>query len=73
MSYCGTTIYRTNLSRERAARVAAAVTCDELRQLATGDVYWDRIAQIEPAGHEDVFDLTVDGLPQLRRRRHRRS
>jgi replicative DNA helicase len=25
------------------------------------DVDWDRIVAIEPAGHEDVFDLTVPG------------
>jgi replicative DNA helicase len=25
-------------------------------------VYWDEIVAIEPAGEDDVFDLTVEGL-----------
>ena len=34
---------------------------EPLRQLGTSDVYWDRIAAIEPDGEEEVFDLTVPG------------
>jgi replicative DNA helicase len=60
--YCGSTLYRSNLGRERASRVAEAVESDELRRLATGGVYWDEIAAIEPDGVEDVYDLTVEGL-----------
>jgi replicative DNA helicase len=36
-------------------RYAASGTTDE------NDVSWDRIVSIEPAGQEDVFDLTVPG------------
>jgi replicative DNA helicase len=61
-SYCGSTLYRSNLGRERASRVADAIESDELRRLATGGVYWDEIEAIEPDGVEDVYDLTVDGL-----------
>jgi replicative DNA helicase len=61
-SYCGSTLYRSNLSRKRAARVAESVESNELAQLAASDVYWDRLASIEPDGVEEVFDLTVDGL-----------
>ncbi len=32
------------------------------RQLASTDVHWDEIASIAPAGEEDVYDLTVEGL-----------
>ncbi|MCB1161140.1 intein-containing replicative DNA helicase, partial [bacterium] len=28
---------------------------------ATDDLFWDRIVAIEPAGEEEVFDLTVPG------------
>jgi replicative DNA helicase len=59
-SYCGTTLYKRNLGRERAARVAEIVGSDELRRLAVSDVYWDRIESIEPDGEADVYDLTVD-------------
>ena len=30
--------------------------------MAESDVYWDEIASIEPAGEEEVYDLTVAGL-----------
>ena len=32
-----------------------------LRRAAQSDLFWDRILSIEPAGVEEVFDLTVPG------------
>jgi replicative DNA helicase len=61
-AYCGSSLYRSNLSRERAARAAAVVESDELARLAASDVYWDRVVSIEADGVEEVYDLTVDGL-----------
>ena len=61
-NYCGTALYKSNLSRARAARVAAAVGSDELRALANSDIYWDKVVSIEPDGEEEVYDLTVEGL-----------
>jgi replicative DNA helicase len=46
----------------RRGRVASAVRCEELVDLALGDAYWDPIVSIEPDGVEEVFDLTVEGL-----------
>ncbi len=60
--YCGTTLYKTNIGRERARRIANAVESPELQRLATSDVYWDEILSITAAGEDDVYDLTVDGL-----------
>jgi replicative DNA helicase len=60
MSYCGTTLYCQNISRERAARIAQVVPSEELKRLAESDVYWDEIILIEPDGEAEVFDLTVD-------------
>jgi replicative DNA helicase len=60
--YSGTTLYQRGLGRERALRVATAVHSEELERLATSDVYWDEIVEIEPDGEEEVFDLTVEGL-----------
>jgi len=60
--YCGSALYKSGLSRARAMRVASAVRCEELVDLALGDVYWDPIASIEPDGVEEVFDVTVEGL-----------
>ena len=61
-AYCGSTLFKSALSRERAARVAEVLRSDEVARLADSDVYWDRIESIEPAGEEPVYDLTVDGL-----------
>jgi replicative DNA helicase len=61
MSYCGTTLYKTNLSRDRAARVASIVESDELKTLSTSSVYWDQLISITKAKTEEVYDLTVPG------------
>jgi replicative DNA helicase len=55
-------LYKSNISRERAARTAVAVDSEELALLADSDVYWDRVVSIEPDGVEEVYDLTVEGL-----------
>lgn len=57
--YCGTTIYKQNLSRERAEKLAQAVKSDEITRLINSDVYWDEIISIEPDGETEVYDLTV--------------
>ncbi len=59
--YCGTGLYKQNVSRERASRVAQVVQSQELHVLAESDIYWDKIITIEPDGKEDVYDLTVPG------------
>jgi replicative DNA helicase len=59
--YCGTGLYKQNMSRERATRVAGVVQSMELQTLAASDVYWDSIISIEPDGEEQVYDLTVPG------------
>jgi len=61
VSYRGGALHRSGLSRERLARVAAAVPDPYLASLATSDVRWDRIMSIEPAGEDDVFDARVPG------------
>ncbi len=62
MQYCGTALYKSNLSRQRAAKVATTVRSPEIAKLAGSDVYWDSILAIEPDGDEEVYDLTVDEL-----------
>jgi replicative DNA helicase len=59
--YCGTGLYKQNVSRERAARVANVVKSSELALLAESDIYWDSVISIEPDGEEQVYDLTVPG------------
>ncbi len=62
MKYCGTTLYKQNLSRQRAFRVAQAINSKELLQLSQSDIYWDEIVSIESDGETEVFDLTVENL-----------
>jgi replicative DNA helicase len=60
-AYCGTSLYKNNLGRERAARVADVIRSEELACLAESDVYWDRVVSIEQLGVESVYDITVPG------------
>jgi replicative DNA helicase len=57
--YCGTQIYRQNLSRERANRLAQVVESPEIKLLAESDIYWDKIIAIEVEKPTEVYDLTV--------------
>ncbi len=59
MSYCGTGLYKQNISRDRATRLAEVVNSIELSYLASSDIYWDKIQSIELDGSEEVYDLTV--------------
>ena len=48
--YCGTTLYKSCPSRERLMRCAEALGSEMLREIASSDVYWDRIVGVEPLG-----------------------
>ncbi|MGC9525277.1 MAG: replicative DNA helicase [Limnospira sp.] len=60
--YCGTTLYKQNVSRERATKLAQIVNSRQIAGLAESDIYWDEICAIAPAGETEVYDLTVPGL-----------
>lgn len=60
MSYCGSALYKSGVSRERLGRVAAATDDSWLADLAASDVLWDRLVEIEPLGEIEVFDATVE-------------
>jgi replicative DNA helicase len=62
VNYCGSTLYKAGLSRQRARKVAAIVQSDVMNSFAESDVYWDEIVSIERDGEDDVYDLTVDEL-----------
>ncbi len=48
-------------TRQALWRVASATRSRRLRELASSDVYWDRVVSIEYRGEEDTYDLTVEG------------
>jgi len=57
--YCGTALYKTCPSRERLMRCAEALGSETLSEIASSDLYWDRIVSIEPLGPQPVYDATV--------------
>jgi replicative DNA helicase len=60
-AYGGTAHFRFSPSRSTMSDYAWLLDDDDLRTLAESDLFWDRVAAIEPAGEEDVYDLTVPG------------
>ena len=60
-SYGGTAHFRFAPSRSTLASYAELLHDPLIAQWAQSDLYWDRVVAIEPAGEEEVFDLTVPG------------
>ncbi|HEY1699217.1 MAG TPA: replicative DNA helicase [Trebonia sp.] len=57
--HCGTTLYESCPSRDRLMRCADALDSETLREIASSDVFWDKIVGIEPLGPQPVYDATV--------------
>lgn len=60
--FSGSTVWKHAPSRERLAKVATVLDSADLDVLATNDVYWDKVASIEPVGEQPVYDATVLGV-----------
>ncbi|MBE9089724.1 replicative DNA helicase [Microcystis aeruginosa LEGE 11464] len=60
--YCGTSLYKSNLSRERANKLGDILECSQIQHLADSDIYWDEVMAIQADGETEVYDLTVDKL-----------
>jgi replicative DNA helicase len=61
-SYCGTTLFKSDLSRTRMHKLFKICGDQKLRDLATSDIYWDEIVSIKQLQMEDVYDATVEGV-----------
>jgi len=48
-------------SRDRLASIAALVGSEELADIATSDLYWDRVVEVSSSGEEPTFDITIEG------------
>ena len=70
-SFCGSSLFKNGLSRERLKRVESAL-CSTLqrtnigtrlsgvlRDLSDSDIFWDAVESVEKIGEEDVYDATV--------------
>jgi replicative DNA helicase len=59
--YSGTAFYAHAPSRPRLSALATAIEDPGIDEIATSDLFWDRITAIEPLGEQAVFDGTVPG------------
>ncbi|PIS03257.1 MAG: replicative DNA helicase [Chlamydiae bacterium CG10_big_fil_rev_8_21_14_0_10_42_34] len=48
------------IRRDTLQKIAHVLDDPELMQIATSDLYWDRITEIIPTGEKEVFDLSVE-------------
>lgn len=62
ISYCGSTLFKSGISRERMKTLHQFLPSQEILTLAESDVYWDEIVSIEELGTEDVYDATVENV-----------
>jgi replicative DNA helicase len=60
-SYGGTSHFAFAPSRSLVAEYGAILGNDQLLARAADDIFWDSVVTVEPAGEEEVFDLTVPG------------
>ena len=60
-TYAGSAHTTFHPSRAVAATYATLLADPELEQMVAQPLFWDRVVAIEPAGVEEVFDLTVPG------------
>ncbi|MCX6989716.1 MAG: replicative DNA helicase [Chlamydiae bacterium] len=61
-AYCGTSLFKNGISRQRMEKLATVLPSKQLHNLAHSDVYWDEILSIEKLGIEDVYDATVENV-----------
>lgn len=59
MSYCGSTLFKHGISRQRLERIGQFLPDDRILNLTGSDIFWDKIKSITPLGVEDVYDATV--------------
>jgi DNA repair protein RadA/Sms len=53
--------HESPLCRATVRRLASVLDDPQLKALAEGDVYWDEIANVTPAGEAPVYDISVPG------------
>lgn len=61
MSYCGSSLFKSGISRERMIRIASFLDDQDIWNLADSGIYWDKILSITSGKTEEVYDLQVEG------------
>jgi len=60
-AYGGSAHFNFAPSRDTLLSYAEILDDDRLRTISRDELFWDRVVAVEPAGEEEVFDLTVPG------------
>jgi replicative DNA helicase len=60
--YCGTSLYKRAIGRDRLYKISQVLNSEVIGNLATSDIYWEPIVRIDESGEELVYDLTVPTL-----------
>ena len=60
--YCGTSLYKNAIGRDRMYKLSQILESNELLNLAVSDIYWDQVVNIDVLQEELVYDLTVPSL-----------
>jgi predicted DnaQ family exonuclease/DinG family helicase len=53
------------ISRAKMMNIGDFLQSKEVKEVASSDLYWDRIAAIEFIGEAETFDLTMEGEPNF--------
>jgi len=64
--YCGSYLLGTEdrprrFSRARLASIAELLGSEELKDIASSDLHWDRIVEVSFLGERPTFDVTIEG------------
>jgi replicative DNA helicase len=59
--FCGSALWKRAPSRERLFKLATVLDDADLEMMATNDVFWDEIAEVDGMGRQPVYDATVLG------------
>lgn len=62
MSYCGSSLFKSGISRERLQKINAFLHDESLQYLCEANILWDEIVSITPLGEVPVYDATVEGV-----------
>ncbi len=53
------------ISRDKMGKIGEFLASSDLAEMASSDIYWDRIVSIEPVGEAETFDLSMEGEPNF--------
>ncbi|MGM0544854.1 MAG: replicative DNA helicase [Pseudomonadota bacterium] len=60
-AYGGSAHFSYSPSRKTLSHYADLLENQALKQIATSDLFWDKVVEVRACGEEEVFDLTVPG------------